>query len=68
MSQKTAAGKKEGHKVNAVGGRAGGAKVKSQSRQAPKKAMARVTEADLRRQQNISPEDVLRLDRATESK
>ncbi len=68
MSQKTTSGGKEGHKVNAVGGRAGGAKVKSQSRQAPKKTMARVTEADLRRQQNISPEDVLRLDRATEGK
>lgn len=59
MSQKTAPVGTEGHKTKGAG-----AKTKGHIRQAQKTTV--VTEAELRRQQTISPEDVMRLDKATE--
>lgn len=59
MSQKTTPVGTEGHKTKGAG-----AKTKGHSRLAQKTAI--VTEAELRRQQTISPEDVMRLDKATE--
>lgn len=61
MSQKTASVGTESLKSKGAG-----AKTKNHSRQAQKTAT--VTEAELtKRQQTISPEDVLRLEKATES-
>ena len=61
MSQKAATVGKESHKSKGAG-----AKIKSSLR--PAQRTAAVTEAELRRQQTISPEDVLRLEKATEGK
>ena len=56
------------HKVTSVGtdshkSKVAGVKTKNQSRQA-----TALTEVELRRQQSISPEDVLRLEKSTEGK
>ena len=60
MSQKAAVVGSEGLQPKAAG-----AKTKSSSRQPPKTSPV-ISEAELRRQQSVSPEDVLRLERATE--
>ena len=56
MSHKATSVATESHKSKVAG-----AKAKNQSRQT-----TTVTEVELRRQQNISPEDVLRLEKPTE--